>query len=273
MPIHASRPPTDVIHRHRFSTRVWHWVNAGTLLVMLMSGLMIFNAHPRLYWGAYGANADPAWLEIGTAGARGFLRIGGTEVDTTGVLGVSSRDGRLWAVAFPGWATIPSTYDLALPRRWHLTFAWLFAVGLAAYVAGSLANAHVWRDLCPGRRELAPRHLWHEVKAHARLDFPKGDAARRYNTLQKLSYLSVLVIALPGMVLTGLAMSPAINAFAQWLLDLLGGRQSARSLHFILAWLIIAFVGVHLLMVVLSGPLDQVRSMITGRYRLPGTRK
>lgn len=262
-------PAPRTVRRHRLSTRLWHWVNAGALIVLLMSGLMIFNAHPRLYWGAYGANADPAWLEIGATGARGYLRVGATEIDTTGVLGVSRRDGRLWAIAFPGWATIPSSYDLALARRWHLTFAWLFAAGLLGYAAASLVNGHLWRDLRPRAPELAPRHLWGEVAAHARLDFPKGEAARHYNTLQKLAYLVVLVLLLPAMILSGLAMSPAMDATVPWIVDLFGGRQSARSMHFILAWLIVGFVVVHIVMVLLAGPLNELRAMVTGRYRLP----
>lgn len=262
-----------IVRRHRLSTRVWHWVNAGTVLVMLMSGLMIFNAHPRLYWGAYGANQDPAWLEIGAAAGRGYLRVGEVQLDTTGILGVSERDGRLWSVAFPGWATIPGTYDLALARRWHLSFAWLLATGLAAYWAASLANGHLRRDLAPRRGELAPGHLWDEARAHARLDFPTGEAARHYNTLQKLAYLAVLALLLPAMVLSGLAMSPSMDATLPWIVDLFGGRQSARSVHFIAAWLIVGFVLVHLVMVLLAGPLNAVRAMITGRYRLPGPRR
>ena len=121
-------------------------MNVVTLFIMLMSGLMIFNAHPRLYWGQYGANYDPAWLEIGSADGRGYLRIGEVSLDTTGVLGARSVDGRVQRRAFPGWATIPSTYDLALSRRWHLTFAWVFAVGIAAY---GLVE--------PGQRPPAPR--------------------------------------------------------------------------------------------------------------------
>ena len=104
---------------------------------------------------------------------------------------------------------------------------------------------------------------------HATLRFPKGEAARRYNVLQKLAYLGVLLVLLPVMVLTGLTMSPAMDATWPWLLDLFGGRQSARSIHFIAAWLLVLFVVVHLVMVVLAGPLNEIRSMITGRYRLP----
>lgn len=261
------------VPRHRLSTRLWHWVNAATFVIMLMSGLMILNAHPRLYWGQYGANYDPAWLVIGSADGRGFLQVGETRIDTTGVLGVSERDGRPRRIAFPAWATIPSTYDLALARRWHLTFAWLLAAGLAAFAVASLANRHLRRDLLPRPAELAPGHLLAEVRTHARLNFPKGEAARHYNTLQKLAYLGVLVVLLPVMVLSGLGMSPGMDATWPWLLDLFGGRQSARSVHFIAAALLVLFVVVHLLMVLLSGPVNGVRAMITGWYRLPEERR
>jgi thiosulfate reductase cytochrome b subunit len=259
----------ELVQRHRVSTRLWHWTNAVVFFVMLMSGLMIFNAHPRLYWGEYGANFDPAWLEIGADDGRGFLRVGGLEVETTGVLGAREVDGQLQRRAFPGWATIPSTYNLALSRRWHLTFAWLFALGFVAFGLWSLGTGHLWRDLLPRAGELAPRHLWAEVRSHARLRFPRGEAARRYNALQKLAYLAVLVVLIPVMILTGLTMSPSMDASWPWLVDIFGGRQSARSIHFIAAALLVLFLVVHLVMVVLAGPFNEVRSMITGWYRLP----
>ena len=237
---------------------------------MLMSGLMIFNAHPRLYWGQYGANPDPAWLEIGSREGEGFLRVGGIAIETTGVLGLWEDElGREYRRAIPGWATIPSNYNLALSRRWHLTFAWVFATGLVAYGCWSLANGHLRRDLLPSRCELAPRHLWREIRQHAALRFPKGKEALHYNVLQKASYLGVIVILLPVMILTGLAMSPGMAASWPWLLDLFGGRQSARSIHFIVAVLLVLFVFVHLLMVLLAGPFNETRSMITGRFRVP----
>ena len=258
-----------LIVRHRLSTRLWHWTNAIVFLVMLMSGLMIFNAHPRLYWGQYGANPDPAWLEIGSDGQRGFLRVGDLTVGTTGVLGLWSDQTGRHAHAFPSWATIPSSYNLALSRRWHLTFAWLFAGGIVLYGIWSLVNGHLKRDLAPNREELAPGHILQEVKHHATLSFPKGEAARHYNTLQKLAYLGVLCVLIPVMILAGLTMSPAMAVAWPWLLDLFGGRQSARSIHFIAAFLLVLFVLVHLAMVVLAGPFNEIRSMITGRYRLP----
>lgn len=272
LPVTSEAPAVggSVVRRHRLSTRIWHWTNAVALTVLLTSGLMIFNAHPRLYWGAYGANQDHAWLQIGATEAGGYLRVGDWTVATTGLLGQwTDQDGRTRNRAFPGWATLPGHYDLALARRWHLTFAWLFALGILAYLGRSLLDGHLWRDVAPERSELTPAHLWADIEAHARLRLPKGAAAARYNILQKLAYAGVLLGLIPTMVLTGLAMSPSMNATWPWLLDLFGGRQSARSIHFIAAGLLVLFVIVHLLMVVLAGPVNEVRSMITGRYRLP----
>ncbi|GAA4010212.1 cytochrome b/b6 domain-containing protein [Sphingomonas swuensis] len=225
-----------MIDRHRLSTRLWHWLSALAVIVLLMSGLMISNAHPRLYWGEYGANFDAPWLELPN---------------------------------FPGWITIPSTYDLAGARRWHLFFAWVFGLSLFLYLLWSLVNGHLRRDVVPGARELAPSHLWQDIKDHARLRFPTGEAAARYNILQKLSYGGVLLVLLPLLLLTGLAMSPAMGAAWPWLNELFAGRQSARSIHFICASLIGLFIIVHVVMVVLAGPINEMRSMITGRYRLP----
>ena len=257
----------DLVKRHRLSTRVWHWTNALVLLVMLMSGLMIFNAHPRLYWGSYGANNDRAWLAIGREGARGYVQIGSARVPTTGVLGVNSTNR-----AFPSWATIPSGYDLAGARKWHLAFAWLLAFGLLFYMIRSLWNRHIQRDLKLDRQDVSPRHVWADIKDHARLRFPTGPDALEYNSLQKFSYLGVIFVLLPLVIFTGLMMSPTMNAAWPWMLELFGGRQSARSLHFIATAGLVAFTIVHLIMVVLAGPYNEVRSMITGKFRLPKER-
>ena len=268
----ASRPgPATgrLVRRHRLGTRIWHWTNAIAVFVLLMSGLMIFNAHPRLYWGQYGANADSAWLTIGSNESQGFVTIGSRQMATTGVLGRwRDGDGNIQRRAFPGWATIPSHYSLSSARRWHLAFAWVLALSLIAYVGASLSNGHVRRDLAPKRGELRPRHIWRDIVDHARLHFPTGEAALRYNILQKLAYVGILFGVLPLLVLTGLTMSPRIDAAWPWLLDLFAGRQSARSIHFICAMLVAVFILVHLVMVVLAGPLNEIRSMITGWFRI-----
>lgn len=267
----AGEPSGTVVRRHRLSTRLWHWLNVAAVFTLLMSGLTIFNAHPRLYWGQYGANSDYGWLQIGSrdGGQAGYLRVGDMEVATTGVLGSWQKDGATRTRAFPHWMTLPSNYSLSAGRKYHFLGAWLLALAGALYLVWSVANRHLRRDLLPSRRELAPRHLWREVKDHARLRLPRGQAAAQYNTLQKLAYLSVLFLLLPVMILTGLGMSPMINAGWGWTLDLFGGRQSARSIHFIAAMLLVGFIVVHLLMVVLAGPVNEIRSMITGRFRLP----
>ncbi|MBV1686781.1 cytochrome b/b6 domain-containing protein [Novosphingobium sp. G106] len=255
----------DLVYRQRRPVRLWHWINALSVFVMLMSGLMIFNAHPQLYWGQYGANHEKPWLAIGAKDDAGFLKLGTVTIPTTGVLGLSGGIER----AFPPLVTIPSSYDLAGARQWHFAFAWLLVVpGLMFWLWG-LVTRHVQRDLAPTLAELQPRHLWQDIKDHARLRFHTGEAARRYNVLQKLSYISVLFGLLPAMVLTGLTMSPGMDAAWPWLLDIFGGRQSARSIHFICAALLVLFILVHLLMVVLAGPLNEMRSIVTGWYRLP----
>ena len=264
-PATAGQKGGDLVYRQRRPVRLWHWINALSVFVMLMSGLMIFNAHPRLYWGQYGANHEKPWLAIGAESSAGFLQIGPVKVPTTGVLGISNGDER----AFPALVTIPSGYDLAAARQWHFAFAWLLVLpGLLFWIWG-LASRHFQRDLAPQIAELKPSSLWKDIKDHARLRFPTGEAAQHYNILQKLSYVGVIFGLLPAMVLTGLTMSPAMNASWPWLLDLFGGRQSARSIHFICAALIAGFILVHLLMVMLAGPLNELRSIITGWYRLP----
>ncbi|KQN86955.1 HupC [Sphingomonas sp. Leaf67] len=227
---------TRSIYRHRLATRLWHWVNAVAVIILIGSGLMILNAHPRLYWGRYGANFDAAWLT--------FDR-------------------------FPGWVTIPQTYNLALARNWHLTFALVLGFGLLAYMIVSLINRHFQRDLAIRRGELSRRHVAADIRAHLAFRFHDPQAPGDYNVLQKLSYVLVIFGLLPLAIVTGIAMSPGLNAAFPWLLELLGGRQSARSIHFLAASGITLFVIVHLVLVILAGAVNEVRSMVTGRWRVP----
>ena len=231
-------PPTGgkTIFRHRLATRLWHWLNALTIFIMIGSGLGILNAHPHLYWGHYGANFDHPWLNLPT-----------------------------WL----SWLTIPAHYNLALSRRWHLFFALVLGFGLLGFMIASLVNRHFQRDLRVRGGEVTPHHLWDDVKAHLAFRFHDPDRPGAYNTLQKLAYVATIFILIPLMILTGLAMSPGMDAAWPWLLIVTGGRQSARSLHFIGMALISGFIIVHLTLVILAGPIDEVRSMITGRWRLP----
>jgi thiosulfate reductase cytochrome b subunit len=268
----SARP--EVIYRHAFVVRLTHWINAFTIFLMIGSGLNIFNAHPHLYWGQKGDEFDRPFFSIQAIltpqGMRGETMIGPWSIDTTGVLGWS-KVGSDWVMrAWPSWITAPSVQDLADARHWHFLLAWVLVANGLAYLVWSLASRHVQRDLWPSWADIGsiPR----SVIDHVRLRHPTGEAAKRYNVLQRLAYLGLVGLLL-GMILTGLTMSPGVDAFVPWLSDLFGGRQSARALHFIFASLIAAFIFVHLVEVVLAGPINEVGSMITGRYRVPRERR
>lgn len=260
-----SRP---LVYRHSVWTRVTHWVWAICLFFLLLTGLQIFNAHPALYLGDQsGFQFDNAVLRIGAEragdGAIGFTETFGYRFDTTGLLGLTGNTPETWqARAFPAWATIPSYQDLATGRVIHFFFAWLLLATLLVWLVASLANRHMVRDIVPGASDI--RHLPADVGRHARFRFQHR---RRYGPLQKLSYATVLLVLLPLMFLTGLSMSPGTNAALPWLADLFGGRQSARTWHFVVMLLLVGFFVVHIAMVVLAGPINELRSMITGWYR------
>lgn len=267
---HVQASSRQSVRRHSGVVRITHWVNVLCFSVLLMSGLQIFNAHPRLYWGEYGADADRAFISIGSEQhgdkLKGFFQIGPLSIETTGVLGVSREGEAMTEKAFPSWLTIPSYHDLGAGRNWHFLFAWLLVINGFIYLGHGLWRGHIRRDLLPNRDQLGWWHIWREVVDHARLRFAKGEHARRYNSLQKMSYLLVALVLLPLMVLTGLTMSPGLNAAFPFLPDLFGGRPSARTLHFLSASSLVLFVVVHVLMVVLSGFWNNLRSMINGQY-------
>lgn len=260
----------EVIYRHSATVRITHWVNALVLLVLLMSGLQIFNAHPALYLGDKSDFENPVMamgaVEQGET-LKGVTTIFGYAIPTTGVFGLSGdADSGFDARGFPWWTTLPGHRDLAMGRRWHFFFAWLFLLNGLAYLLWSLASGHLRRDLAPSRKELG--HIGASVLEHARLNFPKGEEAKRYNVIQKLTYLAVIFGLLPLVIATGLCMSPQLNADFPWLPEFFGGRQSARTLHFLAAFGLFAFFAVHIVMVVVSGFWNNMRSMITGRYAI-----
>ena len=269
--VRAAPARREIIYRHTVVVRVTHWINVLCLTLLLMSGLKLFNVHPALYWGNYGYRGAPTLLAIDgmldpeTRQPVGVTRIGDHNFVTTGVLGVTyDSDGRPRRGAFPVWATLGD--DLALARDWHFLMAWAFVTNGAIYLLFGLFTGHFRRDLAPAAAQLRPRHILRDIWDHIRLRVARGEAAKRYNVLQKLTYLAVIFLALPVMVLTGLTMSPAVTAAFPFLFDLFGGRQSARTIHFITANLLVMFVLVHLIEVMLSGVFNLMRSMITGRY-------
>jgi thiosulfate reductase cytochrome b subunit len=165
---------------------------------------------------------------------------------------------------FPWAVTLPGHRDLSMGRRWHFFFAWAFIINGLIYLIYSFASGHLRRDLTPTGAEI--KHIGASISEHARFKFPKGEEAKRYNILQKLTYLVVALVLLPLMLLTGLAMSPGMDAGLPILLDMFGGRQSARTIHFFAASGIVLFIAVHLFMVLVSGVWNNLRSMITGKY-------
>ena len=155
-----------------------------------------------------------------------------------------------------------------MARRWHLFFAWVFVINGVCYVAYSLASRHLSRDLAPTGNDW--RSIGQSIIDHIRFRHPRGEAAMRYNVLQKLAYLAVIFLLIPLIVLMGMAMSPWLDTVLPGWVDIFGGRQSARTIHFVVAWLLVAFVLVHVFEVIVSGLWNHLRSMITGRYRIEG---
>ncbi len=256
-----------LIYRQSIWTRVTHWVWAICLFFLLLSGLQIFNAHPALYIGQEsGFEYENAVLEIGAInspqGPRGRTTLFGQSFDTTGWLGMSGAAERPVFTAFPGAVTIPSYRDLATGRVVHFFFGWVFVATMFIWFVASFINGHLRRDIVPGAADIAG--VPGDVANHARFRFQHG---RSYGPLQKLSYFTVFFILFPLIVLTGLTMSPGMDAAWPWLLDVFGGRQTARTIHFVVMVLLVVFFIVHIVMVLLAGPINELRSMITGWYR------
>ena len=247
---HASR---SSVAGHAGWVRISHWILAASVLTLAFSGFEILMVHPRLYWGKVGNDLTPALFELPIS--RNYQHGG-------------------WAppVTFaPGAHPVVSaarTYDIFNQNSWgrslHFLAAWFLVVTGLFYLLGALASGHLWRHLVPRVGELAPRRLWQDVVIHLRLPFPRAPGGPPYGVLQKVSYAGVVLIALPLMTITGLAMSPAVTAAYPGLLDLFGGSQSARTIHFFVFVILVLFLIVHLAMVALSGFRRQMRAMTFG---------
>ncbi len=223
--------PGRLITRQKLMTRITHWMWAISLFFLLLSGLQIFNAHPALYIG-----------------------------DESGF----AYDNSIFVIdEVPGWLTIPSTQDLATGRVVHFFFAWIFVATLFIWFIASLRNRHLKKDVLPRIADF--RNLPADIRDHLQL---KLHHTTRYSPLQKLAYAGVLFVLFPLIILTGLCMSPGMNAVLPWLPELFGGRQTARTIHFIVMLLLVGFFFIHMVMIVLAGPINEVRSILTGRYRI-----
>jgi thiosulfate reductase cytochrome b subunit len=255
-------PKGPLIRRHGVLTRIAHWTWAVALFFLLLTGLQIFNAHPVLYLGEQsGFGFENAILRIGAVdgegGPVGVTEVFGLRVETTGFLGLQGDR----VQAFPAALTIPSTQDLATGRVIHFFFAWVLVAALLLWGLAAVAGRRLGA-LVPTRADL--RALPGDIADHARLRFHHRAG---YGVLQKLAYAGVLFVALPLMVLTGLTMSPSFNAIFPWTLDLFGGRQTARTIHFAVMLALVAFFVVHMAMILLAGPLNEMRAIVTGWYR------
>ena len=258
-------------YRHTLPIRLMHWVNVVCFIVLLMSGLNIFNAHPALNLGKSSYNGNAPIMEMKAVIKNGELRgrtnILGVEFDTTGLFGVSNNaNQRAVQRGFPTWMTLPSSQWLSMARHWHFFFAWLFVINGICYITYSLVIKHIQQDMMPRKTEWAG--VWQSIKDHARFKHDAGEAAKRFNILQKLAYISVIFILLPLVILMGWAMSPFLNSLLPGWIDLVGGRQSARTIHFIVAWLLVGFVFIHVFQVLITGVWNNMRSMMTGNFKI-----
>jgi thiosulfate reductase cytochrome b subunit len=224
--------------RHSAMVRVTHWIATLAFLALLVSGGEIVLSHPRFYWGETGnVNMSP-WLNLHLP---------------------SSRD------------TVPTGYGYVLPdqngwsRYLHFQAAWLVVgTGLLYMLFGFFAG-HFRRNLVPEASDLSLKELGNSVVRHLHFERPAADEAWSYNVLQRLSYLVVIFVLFPLMIWTGLALSFGFTSEFPLAVQLLGGQQTARSLHFLVTILLVLFLFVHVLMVILAGFRNRMRAMISGK--------
>lgn len=234
----ASAVPAARGKRHSAFVRVTHWITTVAFLALLVSGGEILLSHPRFYWGETGNVNTRPWLNLHLP---------------------SSRD------------TVPTGYGYVLPdqngwsRYLHFQAAWL-AVGTGLfYVLFGLFAGHFRRNLFPTASDLSLKELGGSLVRHLRFERPSEEEAWSYNVLQRLTYLVVIFVLFPLMIWTGLAMSFGFTAEFPLAVRLLGGQQTARSLHFLVTILLVLFLLIHVLMVFVSGFRNRMRAMITGR--------
>ncbi len=240
--VSASIPAVAAPKRHSATVRVTHWLTTLAFFALLISGGEIVLSHPRFYWGETGnVNMHP-WLNLHVP---------------------SSRD------------TVPTGYGYVLPdqngwsRYLHFQAAWLAVATGLLYILWGLFNGHFRRNVFPSRSDLSAKQLAASTMKHLRFERPGMEEAWSYNLLQRLSYLLVIFVLFPLMIWTGLAMSFGFDAAFPLAVRLLGGQQTARSLHFLVTILLTLFVLVHVVMIFVAGFRSRMRAMITGRGDSP----
>jgi len=256
------------VYRHSIAARASHWLWTLAMLVLVMSGLQIFNAAPYLD-ASDKSNPAKRVLSIGAVDAggapRGETQIFGLHFSTTGVLGYTDDGmGGRTARAFPAAVTLPGPQDLADGRLWHLFFGWVLTLAMLVYLVAGIVRKDL-RELIlrpSDLPKLLPMQLYY--LRLRKTPPPHGT----YNPLQKAAYTVVLFVFVPLMILTGLALSPGIDAIAGPVTAVFGGRQFARLWHFILMSLLIGYFLTHMSLVFSTGAWNNSRSMITGWYEL-----
>ena len=261
--------PGEKVYRHSIAARVTHWSWALAMLVLVMSGLQIFNAAPYL---DASDKSDPAHrvlsfdAQTAPGGApAGTTTLFGHRFTTTHVLGYTDDGmGGEEARAFPGAITLPAEQDLADGRVWHLFFGWVLTISIVIYlVAGAIRKD--LRELILRPSDLPKQLPMQLYYFRLRKETPPHGT---YNPLQKAAYTVVLFVFVPLIVLTGLALSPGFDAITGPLIQLFGGRQFARTWHFTLMALLIGYFLTHMVLVFSTGAWNNLKSMVTGWYRL-----
>jgi thiosulfate reductase cytochrome b subunit len=223
--------------RHAALVRVTHWLTTLCFLALLVSGLEIVASHPRFYWGESGNVLTPALFSIPIPSSR---------------------------------ATVPTGYGYVLPdqngwsRYLHFQSAWVLVLTGALYVIWGAASGHFRKDLWPDAGDRSVQAFSRALVRHLRFARPVAAEAWSYNLVQRLTYILVIFVLFPLVIWTGLAMSPAFVSAVPSTVTILGGRQSARTLHFLVSVSLVAFLVVHVAMVGFAGFGTRVMSMITG---------
>jgi len=262
----------EPVYRHPLPVRLWHWLTVLGVALSLLTGLLIFNIHPNLYWGEDGHAGMPTILSLSASGVdtkvpRYDLQVGAHHWDVTGKIGAIDIEGSdVYVLIGAPW----KDFQFGATRTWHFLSAWLLTGAVVGYAFYLMLSGRLLRVLLPSARELSWRNLAQEIWSHMQFKRPIGAATKPYNVLQKLSYVLVIFLLIPTLILSGLTLSNTVTAVFPDLFSLFGGRQSARSMHFFAAMIMVLFIVVHLVQVFVVGFFSSTRSIITGRMAARG---